>query len=81
MLADIAQAYNEDLVDLAARGARYVQLDDVPFAMLCDPNLRAQMEARGQDPEQFVDQYIELTNASLRGLPAEVTTGFHILSG
>lgn len=81
LLADIAQAYNEDLVDLAARGARYVQLDDVPFAMLCDPNLRAQMEARGQDPEQFVDQYIELTNASLRGLPAEVTTGFHICRG
>jgi 5-methyltetrahydropteroyltriglutamate--homocysteine methyltransferase len=78
---DLARAYREDIADLARRGARYVQLDDVPFAMLCDDGIRRQLAARGKDPERLVDLYIELTNAALAGRPAEVTAGFHICRG
>lgn len=78
---DLARMYQEDIADLEARGARYVQLDDVPFAMLCDPALRRQLEARGRDPERLVDRYIELTNASLAGRSAAIVAGFHICRG
>ena len=78
---DLARAYREDIADLAARGARYVQIDDVPFAMLCDESLRGQLAARGEDAEARVDAYIELTNASLAGRPADMTVGFHICRG
>ena len=79
--ADLAQAFREDIADLASRGARYIQLDDVPFAMLCDPNLRGQLQQRGKDPEMLVDAYIDLTNACLDGLPPDVTAAFHICRG
>lgn len=78
---DLARAYREDIADLAARGARYVQIDDVPFAMLCDGSLRSQLAARGEDAEALVDAYIELTNDSLAGRPADMTVGFHICRG
>jgi 5-methyltetrahydropteroyltriglutamate--homocysteine methyltransferase len=79
--ADLARAYREDIADLARRGARYVQLDDVPFAMLCDDNLQRQLAGRGKDPERLVDRYIELTNACLTGRPTDMVAGFHICRG
>ena len=78
---DLARAYREDIADLAARGARYVQLDDVPFAMLCDEALRRQLAARGEDAEALVDAYIALTNDAVAGRPADMTLGFHICRG
>jgi len=79
--SDLAQVYQEDIRDLEQRGARYIQLDDVPFAMLCDPALRKQLESKGQDPEQLVDRYIELTNACVAGGSSDSTFGFHICRG
>ena len=81
LFGDIAAAYREDIEDLAARGARYVQIDDVPFAMLCDPELRGQLEARGLDPETLVDEYIELTNAAIADRPSGVFAAFHMCRG
>lgn len=81
LFEDLARAYREDIADLAARGARYVQIDDVPFAMLCDESLRKQLAARGEDAEALVDAYIALTNDAVAGRPAEMTVGFHICRG
>ncbi len=79
--SDLAAAYEEDIADLAARGARYVQIDDVPFPMLCDPALRGQLEQRGIDPENLLDQYIELTSAAVRNRPEGVTAALHLCRG
>ena len=81
LFADLARAYREDIADLAARGARYVQLDDVPFAMLCDESLRRQLAARGENAEALVDAYIALTNDAVAGRPDGMTLGFHICRG
>ena len=81
LFEDLARAYREDIADLAGRGANYVQIDDVPFAMLCDESLRAQLAARGEDAEELVDAYIALTNDAVAGRPAEMTVGFHICRG
>ena len=81
LFTDIAAAYRADIADIAARGARYIQIDDVPFPMLCDPALRGQLEKRGQDPEMFVDKYIELTNAAVADRPEGVVCAFHMCRG
>ena len=39
--ADLAAAYREEILDLAARGCRYLQLDDTNLAYLCDDQIRA----------------------------------------
>ena len=81
LFADLARAYREDIADLAVRGARYVQLDDVPFAMLCDETLRRQLASRGENAEALVDAYIALTNDAVAGRPADMTLGFHVCRG
>lgn len=81
LFADIAGAYDEDIADIAARGARYVTLDDVPFPMLCDPAIRGQVEKQGKDPERLIDQYIDLTNASFASAPSDMTVGLHMCRG
>lgn len=81
LFADVAAAYDEDISDIAARGARYVTLDDVPFPMLCDAAIRGQLERQGKDPEKLLDQYIDLTNASFESAPSDMTIGLHMCRG
>jgi 5-methyltetrahydropteroyltriglutamate--homocysteine methyltransferase len=56
--ADLARIYREEIADLAKAGCRYVQLDEVAVAMLCDPAIRAKIEASGQAPDQLVELYL-----------------------
>ncbi len=79
--SDLARAYREELADLSARGATYVQLDDVAFAILCDPQRRAEAEGRGYDPDTLIDRYIDLTNDALDGRPEGVVVGMHLCRG
>ena len=37
---DLTAAYRDEIADLAARGCRYLQLDDTNLAYLCDPGIR-----------------------------------------
>src|SRR5690606_38314997 len=49
--ADLATVFREEIADLAKRGARYIQMDDVPLAMLCDETIRAAVKSYGEDPD------------------------------
>ena len=79
--SDIAAAFRAELADLAARGCRYVQLDEVPLVMLCDPAVRARLAAEGTDPDRLAGAYIALCNAALAGRPAGMTVALHICRG
>ena len=80
-LADLAKIYQEELADLAARGATYVQIDEVPLAMLCDPDLRARIEANGENPDQDVQRYVDLMNACVANRPDGLTVAMHLCRG
>ena len=41
----------------ADAGCRYLQLDEVNFAYLCDPKLREQVADRGDDPDKLPSIY------------------------
>ena len=47
---DLGQTYRKTVRAFADAGCRYLQLDEVNFAYLCDPKLRAQVANRGDDP-------------------------------
>ncbi len=79
--AELGSVYREEIADLAAAGARYVQLDEVALAALCDPNARERVKAGGGDPEQLVDLYVEAINQAVQGTPAEVVVGVHMCRG
>jgi 5-methyltetrahydropteroyltriglutamate--homocysteine methyltransferase len=79
--SDVTAIYRAELRDLAALGARYVQLDDVSLALLCDPRHRAGFAAKGYDPAVMLDRYVALVNASLADRPAGLTVGVHLCRG
>ena len=79
--ADLARVYREEIADLAARGATYLQLDEVPLAMLCDGKLREKTRADGDDPDALVQRYVDLFNACLAGRPENLTVGLHLCRG
>ena len=54
---DVAQAYRDELADLAAAGCTYVQLDDTNLAYLCDEKMREGARSRGDDPDELPRRY------------------------
>ena len=78
---DLARVYRDEIADLAARGCRYLQIDDVPLAMLASSQVRGQVRAAGDDPEALIDRYIRLTNSAVAERPAGVTVAMHLCRG
>jgi 5-methyltetrahydropteroyltriglutamate--homocysteine methyltransferase len=79
--ADLARVYNEEMQDLAAAGCRYLQIDEVNFAYLCDPKLREQVQNIGSDPNTLPKTYAKLINDSIAGKPADMVTAMHLCRG
>ena len=78
---DLGCVFREEIVELADDGATYVQLDDVPLPMLCDGNVRDQLQAVGIDATELLDDYINLFNDSLAERPNTVTAAIHLCRG
>jgi 5-methyltetrahydropteroyltriglutamate--homocysteine methyltransferase len=79
--ADLAIVFAQEIEDLVAAGCRYVQLDEVAIALLCDPAIRAQVESAGAAPDALVDLYIDGINRAVAGCPADVVVGVHMCRG
>jgi 5-methyltetrahydropteroyltriglutamate--homocysteine methyltransferase len=79
--ADLAAAYREEIADLAAAGCRYLQIDDVNFAYLCDTDVMAQLRAAGDDPQTLPHIYAQLINSALAGRPDDMLVGMHVCRG
>jgi 5-methyltetrahydropteroyltriglutamate--homocysteine methyltransferase len=79
--ADLALAFRAEIAALGEAGCRYVQLDEVAVALLCDPAIRAQVEAAGSAPDRLVDRYIDAINQAVAGRPAAMVVGVHMCRG
>jgi 5-methyltetrahydropteroyltriglutamate--homocysteine methyltransferase len=79
--ADLARVYREEITDLADAGCRYLQIDEVNFAYLCDPELRAQVLTIGEDPDALPHTYAALINAAIDGRPRDMITAMHLCRG
>jgi 5-methyltetrahydropteroyltriglutamate--homocysteine methyltransferase len=79
--ADLARVYREEIHDLAQAGCHYLQIDEVNFAYLCDPELRAQVRNIGEDPETLPKTYARLLNDTIAGRPAEMVICMHLCRG
>jgi len=79
--ADLARIFREEIAALAAAGCRYIQLDEVALALLCDPAIRKTVEDTGQKPDRLVDLYIEALNDAVAQAPADVVFGVHMCRG
>jgi 5-methyltetrahydropteroyltriglutamate--homocysteine methyltransferase len=79
--ADLTAAYRAELDDITAAGCRYLQIDDISYAYLCDDDIRANLANRGDDPDTLALTYAEALNEAVRDLPDTVTTAMHMCRG
>src|ERR1700728_309684 len=81
LLADLGAAYKKAVHAFADAGCRYLQLDEVFIAMLCDPHYRQQMKDRGDDPEALGTIYGDLINTAISDIPSDMTVTMHLCRG
>jgi 5-methyltetrahydropteroyltriglutamate--homocysteine methyltransferase len=81
LFADLGRAYRAVVKDLAAAGCRYLQLDEVFIAMLCDPKYRRQMRDRGDDPAKLAELYADLINTAIADAPDDMAVTMHLCRG
>ena len=78
---DLGQAYKKAVRAFADAGCRYLQLDEVFIAMLCDPKYRQAMKDRGDDPQRLGELYGDLINVAMSDVPPDMTITMHMCRG
>ena len=79
--ADLARVYQEEVALLGEAGCRYLHMDDTNLAYLCDPKMRAEAEARGENVNQLVHDYAGLINNSISSKPDDMAVCVHLCRG
>jgi 5-methyltetrahydropteroyltriglutamate--homocysteine methyltransferase len=78
---DLGAAYNKAIRAFYDAGCRYLQIDEVYLALLCDPQVCRTLQARGDDPDRLPKIYADLTNRAVAGLPSDMVIGMHLCRG
>jgi len=78
---DLGQAYRKVVHAFVDAGCRYLQLDEVNLAYLCDPSLRKIIADRGEDPARLPATYAGMINAAIAGIPSDMTITMHLCRG
>ncbi len=79
--ADLGTAYAAAVQDFAAAGCRYLQLDEVNIAYLCDPDQLAQLKNRGEQVDGLLHTYATLINTAVANRPSDMTVSMHLCRG
>jgi len=78
---DLGQSYRNVVRAFADAGCRYLQLDEVNLAYLCDPSLRKVIADRGEDPARLPGAYAGVINAAIADIPSDMTITMHLCRG
>lgn len=79
--ADVGDAYARAVRAFYDAGCRYLQLDDISFAYLCDPAQRQMLADRGDDPTRQPEIYAGMVRRALADKPADLTITMHLCRG
>ena len=78
---DLSRVFQQEIDELAKAGCRYIQLDEVAVALLCDPAIQDQVRQSGSDPDALVDLYVKSINDAVARCPSNVAIGVHMCRG
>ncbi|WP_127520414.1 5-methyltetrahydropteroyltriglutamate--homocysteine S-methyltransferase [Mesorhizobium sp. Z1-4] len=81
LFADLAKTYAKAVKAFYDAGCRYLQMDDIFFAYLCDPKHRAARKADGQDPDWLIERYAWMMHGAIKDRPEDMTIGMHMCRG
>jgi len=78
---DLGLSYRKAVRAFADAGCRYLQLDEVNLAYLCDPSLREHIVARGEDPAMLPKIYADMINTAISDIPSDMAITMHLCRG
>ncbi len=81
LFADLAATYKKAVDTFYKAGCRYLQMDDIFFAYLCDPKHRAEKKANGQDPDWLIERYSWMLREAIKDRPSDMYIGMHMCRG
>ncbi|RVV98116.1 5-methyltetrahydropteroyltriglutamate--homocysteine S-methyltransferase [Mesobaculum littorinae] len=79
--ADLTAAYKKAVHAFYDAGCRYLQMDDIFYAYLCDEKQRQMWKDRGTDPDWLIDEYAKMMRDSIADRPDDMTIGMHMCRG
>jgi 5-methyltetrahydropteroyltriglutamate--homocysteine methyltransferase len=79
--ADLVSIYVAEIKELAALGCSYLQLDNTALPCNCDVHARAEVSARGEDPDALTARYVRLVNDVLASCPPGMAKATHMCRG
>lgn len=78
---DLGRTYQKAIRAFYDAGCRYLQLDEVFLVLLCDPEYRKGVAARGDDPAKIPALEAGVINMALKDLPNDMTVTMHLCRG
>jgi 5-methyltetrahydropteroyltriglutamate--homocysteine methyltransferase len=81
LFSDIVTTYRDAVQAFYDAGCRYLQMDDIFFAYLCDDGIREQKRAEGLDPDWLITEYARVMNEAISGRPDDMTVAMHLCRG
>jgi 5-methyltetrahydropteroyltriglutamate--homocysteine methyltransferase len=79
--ADLIATYKKAVEKYYEAGCRYLQIDDIFFAYLCDPKIREERKAGGEDPDWLIDKYAYMMHEAIKDRPDDMVIGMHMCRG
>jgi 5-methyltetrahydropteroyltriglutamate--homocysteine methyltransferase len=79
--SDIVAVYAAEIKKLGELGCKYLQIDDVSFAYLCDEAFRNDIKKRGDDPDELLILYSRALSEAIADRPSNMTVTAHMCRG
>ncbi|MEX0283756.1 MAG: 5-methyltetrahydropteroyltriglutamate--homocysteine S-methyltransferase, partial [Paracoccaceae bacterium] len=78
---DLVTTYRDAVSAFYEAGCRYLQMDDIFFAYLCDPKHRQTKTDEGLDPDWLIDRYAWMMREAIKDRPEDMVIGMHMCRG
>ena len=78
---DLGEAYKATVTAFGQAGCTYLQLDEVNFTYLCDPDQLRLLRERGDDPDQLLGIYAAMINQAISGRTPGMRMTMHLCRG
>jgi 5-methyltetrahydropteroyltriglutamate--homocysteine methyltransferase len=78
---DLGEAYRKAVRAFADAGCRYLQLDEVYLALLCDPEQHKILRSQGEDPDRLPTIYADVINRAISDIPSDMIITMHLCRG
>ncbi len=79
--SDLANTYKKAVHAFYDAGCRYLQMDDIFFAYLCDPKHRQEKRDQGIDPDWLIGQYAKTMHTAIDDRPDDMVIAMHLCRG